>query len=50
MSIQEKIQEHVKEKCRYCLKEDCDGIHINTNNEATCERTRGIEYDTMFNK
>lgn len=50
MSIQEKIQEHVKEKCRYCLKEDCDGIHINTNNEATCERTQGIEYDTMFNK
>lgn len=50
MSIQEKIQEHVKEKCRYCLKEDCDGIHINTNNEATCERKRGIEYDTMFNK
>lgn len=40
MSIQEKIQEHVKEKCKYCLKEDCDGIHINTNNEATCERER----------
>lgn len=50
MSIQEKIQEHVKEKCKYCLKEDCDGIYINTNNEAICEKTRGIEYDTMFNK
>ena len=40
MSIQEKIQEHVKEKCRYSLKEDIDRKHINTNNEATCERER----------
>lgn len=50
MTTQELIQKHLEEKCRYCARKECDGIHINTNNEATCEKTRGIEYDTMFNK
>lgn len=39
-TIQELIKEHVQEKCRYCARKECDGIHINTNNEATCERER----------
>lgn len=38
MSIQEKIQEHVKEKCKYCLKEDCDGIHITITKETKCDK------------
>lgn len=37
MSIQEKIQEHVKEKCRDCLKEDCDGIHITNDEKTRCD-------------
>lgn len=40
MSVQELMQKHVKEECRYCTNKECDGIHINTNNEATCERER----------
>lgn len=38
MSIQEKIQEHVKEECRYCTNKECDGIHITRDNKTRCDK------------
>lgn len=36
MTTQEKIQKHVQEKCRCCLKESCDGIHITVDGKTKC--------------
>ena len=40
MTIQEKIQEHVKEECRYCREEECNGIHITADNKTKCNKTK----------
>lgn len=37
-TIQELIKEHVQEKCRYCTKQDCDGIHVTITKETKCDR------------
>ncbi|MBO5004891.1 MAG: hypothetical protein J6D03_06600 [Clostridia bacterium] len=37
-TIQELIKEHVQEKCRYCTKENCDGIHVTITKETRCEK------------
>ena len=37
MTTQEKIQKHVQEKCRYCLKKECDGIHITVDGKTKCD-------------
>ena len=37
MTTQEKIQEHVQEKCRYCLRKNCDGIHITVDGKTKCD-------------
>lgn len=38
MSIQEKIQEHVKEKCEGCKNKNCGGIHITVEGKTKCDR------------
>lgn len=42
MIIQEKMKEHVKEKCRYCSEEECDGIYITTKGETKCNKTKEV--------
>lgn len=37
-TIQELIQEHVQEKCRYCTKENCNGIHVTRDGKTRCEK------------
>lgn len=37
-TTQELMKEHVQEKCRYCTKKDCDGIHVTVDNKTRCER------------
>lgn len=37
-TTQELIQEHVQEKCRYCTKENCDGIHVTIDKKTRCEK------------
>lgn len=38
MTTQEKIQEHVQEQCRYCLKKNCNGIHITVDGKTKCDK------------
>lgn len=37
-SNQELIEEHVKEKCKYCDIHDCDGIHITIEQKTRCDK------------
>lgn len=38
MTNQEKIEEHIKDKCKYCPIQDCDGFHFTIYGETRCER------------
>lgn len=38
MTIQELIQEHVKEECKYCTIQNCSGIHITENSKTRCDK------------
>ncbi len=38
MSIQDKIKEHVQEKCRDCTRKECDGIHVTIDKKTRCEK------------
>lgn len=37
MTIQELIQEHVKEKCKYCNNKNCDGIRVTQDGRTVCD-------------
>ena len=37
MSIQDKIKIHVKDKCKYCDKKDCNGIKVTSDGKTVCE-------------
>lgn len=38
MTTQELIQKHLKEKCRYCARKECDGIHITNDGKTRCDK------------
>lgn len=38
MTMQELIEEHQHEKCRYCDIQNCDGIHITRDNKTRCDK------------
>ena len=38
MTIQEMIQEHVKEKCKYCDIQYCNGIRITKDRKTRCDK------------
>lgn len=38
MTIQELIQEHVQEQCRYCTKQECNGIHVTEDKKTRCDK------------
>lgn len=38
MTIQELIKEHVKEKCKYCDIQNCNGICITKDNKTRCDK------------
>lgn len=38
MTIQERIQEHVKEECKYCDIQECRGIYITQDNKTRCDK------------
>lgn len=37
-TIQELIKEHVQEKCRYCTRKECSGIHVTINEGTKCDK------------
>lgn len=37
-TIQELIKEHVQEKCRYCTRKECNGIHVTITKETKCDK------------
>lgn len=37
-TIQELIQEHVKEKCRYCTRKECNGIYVTKDGKTKCDK------------
>lgn len=37
-TIQELIQEHVQERCRYCIRKECNGIHVTIDKKTRCEK------------
>lgn len=37
-TIQELIKEHVQEKCKYCIRKNCNGINITIDKKTRCDR------------
>lgn len=39
MSIQDLMKEHVKDRCKYCARKNCNGIRVNAEGKTVCEVT-----------